>query len=338
MLPDAEHALEKYLHLGETCELSEANAEAFNPKEKTTASGMPYNTPRTWAKVQEKAQINYAHILFFFSQIGQSPAKEAMCKICQKVGHYAKVCRSKYRKIKQNNDRSHNQSARFTANKKKKTNIHLVADENEVLETTPKQDIPWIDSIHVQTENNTTCSTKGCPKVQKALRRSHQVFTRLLMFPTNRMGKATGNKPKGMKFKLDTGTGVNIMPLSSNKNINPSEFYEQGKPVDGHSQYRSILKDCNGKPIQQYWIRVILGKWNNQYWRFIFTYCRWKRTHTAWTEYSEENGALHNAPKSLNSDNLHSPRTTKPSQMWPNGGGINHQTRCSWSSSRDIVL
>ena len=37
MLPDAEHTLEKYQPLGETQELSEANAEAFYPQDQTTA-------------------------------------------------------------------------------------------------------------------------------------------------------------------------------------------------------------------------------------------------------------------------------------------------------------
>ena len=37
MLPDAEHTLEKYLHLGETQELSEANAAAFNPQPPTAS-------------------------------------------------------------------------------------------------------------------------------------------------------------------------------------------------------------------------------------------------------------------------------------------------------------
>ena len=31
-----------------------------------------------------------------------------------------------------------------------------------------------------------------------------------------------------------------------------------------------------------------------------FSHCRSRRTHTAWTKYNEENGALHKAPKSLN--------------------------------------
>ena len=35
MLPDAEHTLEMYRHLGETQELSEANAAAFNPQPST---------------------------------------------------------------------------------------------------------------------------------------------------------------------------------------------------------------------------------------------------------------------------------------------------------------
>ena len=86
----------------------------------------------------------------------------------------------------------------------------------------------------------------------------------------NRMGKVAGNKPKGMKCRLDTRAGVNIMHLSIYQYINPSEFDEQGKPIEGHGQYRTILKDYNGNPIQWYGIRVILGKWNNQYWRFVF--------------------------------------------------------------------
>ena len=140
-------------------------------------------------------------------------------------------------KKKQNGDRSNNQSAKFTGNKKKNTNIHLVTDKNGILETTTREDIPWIDSRHVQSENNTTYSAKGCAKVHEAHKtRSHQAFTRVLMFPTNRIGKATSNKPKGMKCRLDTGADVSIMPLSTYKYMNPSEFDEQGKPIDGHGQ------------------------------------------------------------------------------------------------------
>ena len=124
-----------------------------------------------------------------------------------------------------------------------------MADDGEVLETMQRENIPWIDSIHVQSENTTTYSAKGYS-------RSHQAFTRVQMFPMNQMGKATGNKPKGIKCKLDTGAGVSIMSLSIYQYINPSEFYEQGKPIDGHGQYETILKDYKGNHIQQYGIRV----------------------------------------------------------------------------------
>ena len=94
-----------------------------------------------------------------------------------------------------------------------------------------RENIPWIDSIHVQSENTTTYSAKGYSKVHNAHKtRSYQAFTRVQMFPMNGMGKATGNKSKGMKCKLDTGPGINIMPLLI---YNPSEFNEQSKPIDG---------------------------------------------------------------------------------------------------------
>ena len=51
------------------------------------------------------------------------------------------------------------------------------------------------------------------------------------MFQNNRIGKATVNKQKGMKCKLDMGLGVNIMPLSTNKYLNPSKFDEQSLMV-----------------------------------------------------------------------------------------------------------
>ena len=164
----------------------------------------------------------------FNHNFGQCSAKEAKCKICQKIGHYVKVCRSKYRKTKQNNDRSNNQSARFTGIKKKITNIHLVTDNGEILETTQRENILWLDVIDVypDTQNNTLIYTKkgllGVHNVHKT--KSHQAFTKVEMFPTKWMGKATGKKPAMMKCKLDTRASVNVMPLSTYQHTNPSEF------------------------------------------------------------------------------------------------------------------
>ena len=62
-LPDADHTLEKYLHLGETQEFSQANAEAFNPQGQTTASvhGLKYS--KNEGKSSGKTQVNHAHIV-----------------------------------------------------------------------------------------------------------------------------------------------------------------------------------------------------------------------------------------------------------------------------------
>ena len=138
LLPDAEHTLEKYLHLGETQELSQANAEAFNPQGETTASVHALKYSKREGRSSGKSSGKPCTYCVFNHKFGQCPAKEAKCKICQKIGHYAKVCRSKYRKTKQN-DRSSNHSSRFTGNKKKSTNIHLVADDGEVLENNTKR-------------------------------------------------------------------------------------------------------------------------------------------------------------------------------------------------------
>ena len=50
------------------------------------------------------------------------------------------ICRCNYKQRKQIYDRSNNQPAQFTG-KKKTTNLHLEADDSEVLEMTPREDI-----------------------------------------------------------------------------------------------------------------------------------------------------------------------------------------------------
>ena len=99
MLPDAENTLEKYLHLGETQELSEANE--FNPQGQTTASVHALRYPMNKCKVKAKPQINYAHIVVLVIKLVNAQLKRQSEKICQKTAHYAKVCWCIYRK-KQN--------------------------------------------------------------------------------------------------------------------------------------------------------------------------------------------------------------------------------------------
>ena len=74
MLPDAKHTLEKYLHLGETQELSKTKAEAFNPKGHTTAS----IHSQWYSKNKGKGQVKSSDILCtycgFSHQVAQCPA------------------------------------------------------------------------------------------------------------------------------------------------------------------------------------------------------------------------------------------------------------------------
>ena len=68
MLPDAEHTLEKYLHLGETQGLSEANAAAFNPQPSTTPVHAlrykgKYMHSGIKAKAKVRAQVSYVHLV-----------------------------------------------------------------------------------------------------------------------------------------------------------------------------------------------------------------------------------------------------------------------------------
>ena len=58
--------------------------------------------------------------------------------------------------------------------------------------------------------------------------------TTILMYPSDdkrKITKITG-RPKGMKSKLDTGAGANIMSLSTYKSINPSDLTKKVTPLE----------------------------------------------------------------------------------------------------------
>ena len=101
-----------------------------------------------------------------------------------------------------------------------------MADDGEILETTQRENIPWLDIIDVypHTQNNALIYTKkGFLEVHNFQKtKSHQAFTKVEMFPVNWMGKTTGEKPNIMKCKLDIGASVNVMPLSTYQHIHPS--------------------------------------------------------------------------------------------------------------------
>ena len=61
--------------------------------------------------------------------------------------------------------------------------------------------------------------------------------TTIMMYPSDDKGKITG-RPKGLRSKLDTGAGANLMSLSTYKSINPSDFDKDGNST-GHFQRAS---------------------------------------------------------------------------------------------------
>ena len=245
MLPDAEHTLEKYLHLDETQELSEANAAAFNPQPLTA----PVHALRYKGKSQGKSTGKLCSSCGYKHKYGVWKAKGEKCKKCGKIGHFAKVCRSKSANNSQ--DRSNNKFARFSGTRK----VHMVTDDGEIqgtvgLNTAMERLEDVISSECVGTldvfGDEDTSKTKGNLDVHTVHKpRRHQAFTRVSMYPTDTSGRTTG-KPIEMKCKLDTGASVNVMPLAAYKLIKPSEFDKDNKPIGGFGQDRTTLKGYSG--------------------------------------------------------------------------------------------
>ena len=90
-----------------------------------------------------------------------------------------------------------------------------------------------------------------------------------MMYPSDNKGKITG-RPKGMKSKLDTGAGANIMSLSTYRSINPSDFDKDGNPTDNLQRASTGLKSFGGRQIQKYGIKTIKCVWDKKLWLLNF--------------------------------------------------------------------
>ena len=270
MLPDAEHILEKYLHIGQTQELSETNAAAFNPQPSTA----PVHALRYKGKSQGKSSGKLCSSCGYRHKYGECKAKGEKCKKCSKIGYFAKVCRSK--DVNNSQYRSNNKSARFSDTRK----VHMVTEDGEIQGTVDLntamerlEDViscEFVGTIDVFVDENTSSIPKGNLDLCTVCKpKRHKTFTRVRMYPTDTSGTTTG-KPIEKKCKLDTGASVNVMSLAAYKLINPSEFNKDNKPKGKFGQDRTTLIGYSGNVIKQYGTRLIKAFWNNQYWAILF--------------------------------------------------------------------
>ena len=257
MLSDAEHTLEKYLYLDETQELSDANAAAFNPQPSTGS----VHALRYKGKSQGKSSGKLCSSCGYTHKYVECKVKGEKCKKCDKVGHFAKVCRSK--SVTNSQYRSNKKSARFSGTRK----VHMITDDGEIQDTVDLntalerlEDVishEFVGTIDVFVDEDITSQPKGNLEVHTVHKpKRYQTFTRVSMYPTDTSGKTTG-KPTEMKCKLDTGASVNVMPLAAYKLINPSEFDKNDQPKGGFSQDRTTLRGYSGNVIKQYGTRLM---------------------------------------------------------------------------------
>ena len=85
MLQDAEHTLEKYLHLGEAQELSQATVDAFNPQGQTTPSVHTLKNSKNENKGSVKAEVNYAHIVALIINLVNAQLKRQSVKFIKRL-------------------------------------------------------------------------------------------------------------------------------------------------------------------------------------------------------------------------------------------------------------
>ena len=76
------------------------------------------------------------------------------------------------------------------------------------------------------------------------------------MLPEDTEGKITGLAIE-TKCKIETGTAVNVMPISSFRKLFPAMFDANGNALDKFSKEQTILRAYGGGIVKQFGTRMI---------------------------------------------------------------------------------
>ena len=247
-LSTRDNTLEKYKNICEGCDTTDNNAQIFNSTGAEEGGATGGNIHAFRGRGQGKNN-NYSNKTKcqncgLFHKKHACRAKDKKCNICHKIGHFSKVCQRR-----QQGEAQGQRQRRFIPKQKPSRYggkyIHEIENDNlyivdsacnqivitnydSVNQAFQELNYAIIDSIEFSLDPVTgklKYNSKNCNvEINQVLHAKiwKEAETTILMYPSDDKGKITG-RPKGMRSKLDTGGGANIMCMITYKSINPSD-------------------------------------------------------------------------------------------------------------------
>ena len=134
--------------------------------------------------------------------------------------------------------------------------------------------IQWMDSIEVSYNPETNQTTYKGRTHTAAIhfiqqRRRLQALTIVGILQEETEGKIIG-PAIDTKCKIDTGTAVNVMPISTFRKLCPAMFDTNGNVLHEFNKDWTTLRAYGGGINKHFGTRMIKCKWNYQKWVFLF--------------------------------------------------------------------
>ena len=213
------------------------------------------------------------------------------CNIFHTLGHFSKVCQRRQHGAAQGPTQRgfipKQKPSRFggkQVHEIENDNLYIVdsagnqigiTDYDSVTQAFQELNYAVIDLIEFSLDPGTGKLKYNCKhsnvEINQVLRAKtwKEAETTIVMYPSDDKGKVTG-RPKGMRSRLDTDAGANIMSLSTYKSINPSDVDKDGNPIGNFQRASTGLKSFRGRQIQQYGIKTIKCVWDKKLWLLNF--------------------------------------------------------------------